>query len=440
MDGAALKKLTVSGSPISNISETCISASLKVSTSQVSTMTFLFNDTLTLQLFRSGSLKGGTSIRYGDWAVTVDTQKVQPGKAGPQVQVTAYSSFVTKLRNQTGAKNWGNQDVSAWVNSQINAVGARALVQSGMGKQEIMREKPSGTSRQSTWDVMTNLARQQGAWLFEYGDRIVFGRPTWFMEREARSIWALEWNSWSDYSDAMSGLPKYTSGTEGKSDEKLTVSLVAANGDTIRPGDEVKLSGNVGSMGGRWLVVSCTYPLTVNGTVTVDCERPVNPEKQAVVGAKKTASAKRVEAKGKAKPAPAAKKASSWFTNWLRTHVGGKWGVETYGVQCVGLAKQYAKDLYGVWPRGNGKDWYYGSVQRQHFTPIGRGSKAQPGDIACWGAALGGGYGHVAIVVEDRGSSVYCLSQSGTTHRAAYYATFSKSGLQGYLRPKGGKV
>ncbi|MGV2962022.1 CHAP domain-containing protein [Glutamicibacter sp. AGC13] len=461
MDGSKLKKLTISGAAFSNVSETCVSASLDVSTSSVSQMKFVFNDTPSMQLFRSGSLKRGTTIRYGTWSVTIDDVGTKSGPAGPQVTVTALSSFVTKLRKQTGAKNWGNQDVSAWVRSQAKAVGMTSYwIQPGLGKRQIMREKPEGSRRESTWDVMTALARELGVWLFEYGGRLVFARPTWMMGQSGRSTWQLTWNSWSDYSASMNGLPKYNGGSEGRKDERLEVGLVAANGDTVRPGDEIALGGNVGEMGGRWIVVSCSYPMTVSETVKVVCERPVNPEKQAKAGAKKTASTKRKEAKGTTKKKTTTKSKSSsssssstkqktsqslegslWFRRWVVNKHGGKWGVEGYGVQCVGLTKQYARDLFGVWPRGNGNQWYGGSVQRRYFTPISKHSTARAGDIACWGAPYGkiGGryYGHVAVVIRDNGSTVYCLSQSGTRGLGAHYATFNKVGLQGYLRPKG---
>lgn len=458
LDGNRLKALSVAGSDFSNVSETCVSAGLDVSTSSVSRMRFLFNDTPTLSLFRSGSLKSGTTIRYGGWSVTVDEVRTKAGPTGPQVEVVGLSSFVTKLRKQTGAKNWGNQDVSAWVKAQAKAVGMQYWVQPGLGKRQIMREKPEGSRRESTWDVMTTLARELGVWLFEYGNRLVFAKPSWLMSRTGRSTWQLTWNSWSDYSASLNGMPKYTGTSEGRKDARLEVGLVAANGDSVRPGDEISLGGAVGEMGGQWVVVSCAYPLTIDEPVKVVCERPVNPEKQASSGSKKTASTKRKEVKGTTKKTTTTKKKSTssnssknsssgssggslWFRRWVANKIGGRWGVEGYGVQCVGLTKQYAKDLFGVWPRGNGRDWYGGSVQRKYFTPISKHATAQPGDIACWGPPYGkiGGryYGHVAIVLEDRGSTLYTITQSGTRQKAAYYSSFNKVGLQGYLRPKG---
>lgn len=461
MAGNRLKNVSVAGSPIRNVSELCLGATLKVSTSSVSSMGFTFQDTTTLALFRSGALKPGTSLSYGGWYTTVDKIKVGSNAAGPQVTVTALSKFVLRMQNQTGAKSWGNTDVSAWVRARAKESGFKPWVQPGLGKKTILRAKPDGSRKESTWDVMTTLARETGVWLFEYGDRLVFAKPSWLLSQSGRNRWSLTWNSWHDYSPALAGLPVYDDGREGKKAEKLTATLLSADADSLRPGDELFLQGRVGAMAGAWVITDASYPLTVAGVVTVSCVRPVNPEK---VAAKGTATAKKKAAKAKSSPKAAVARGTSsgssggssggssytatspsiestWLRNWVRAKKGGKWGVESFGVQCVGLTKQYAKDLYGIWPRGNGRDWYGGSLQGQYFTRIPASQRGEPGDIACWGPPYGklGGtyYGHVAIVIEDQGSRLYTLTQSGTRGLAAYYSTFGKTGLQGYLRPRG---
>lgn len=458
MNGSQLKNVSVAGSPIRNVSDMCIKASLKVSTSSVSTMGFTFYDSMRLDLFRSGALKPGTSLGYGGWSTVVDEVKIGGGPAGPQLTVTAISRYVDRLKNQTGEKSWGNTDVSSWVSARAREAGFKPWVQPGLGKSTIMRAKPEGSRKESTWDVMTTVARETGVWLFEYGDRLVFGKPSWLLSQPGRNRWSLRWDAWDDYSGALAGLPQYTGAKAGRAAEKLTVQLVTADADSIRPGDEINLAGRVGAMGGAWVATEVVYPMTIAGVVVVSCERPVNPEK---VKAKGTATAQRKAAKTQSYQVPAYQPPKlptsggggggsatgttnnipdAWTRNWIRAKAGGKWGVEGYGVQCVGLTKQYAKDLYGIWPRGNGRDWYGGAVQGQYFDRIPASSPGRPGDIACWGPPYGkiGGtyYGHVAVVIEDRGSSVYTLTQSGTRGLAAYYSSFGKTGLQGYLRPR----
>lgn len=449
MSGNKLKNVSVAGSPISNVSELCLKASLQVSVTAVSKMGFTFLDSMTLDLFRSGALKPGTSLSYGGWSTTVDEWNLGSGPAGPQVSVSAISKFVDRLQQQTGEKSWGNTDVSAWVKARAKEAGFSPWVQPGLGKATIMREKPEGSRKESTWDVMTRLARESGVWLFEYGNRLVFAKPSWLLSQPGRNRWALRWDAWDDYSAALAGLPKYSGSKDGRKAEKLSVSLITADADNIRPGDEIDLEGRVGAMGGSWVATEVSYPLTITGDVVVSCERPVNPEK---VAAKSTVTAKKKAAKKSTSTATSHKAPSSsgsgsssgstsnipdaWTRNWIRSHAGKAVGVEIYGIQCVGLTKQYAQDLYGVWPRGNGKDWYGGSVQGQYFDRIPASSPGRPGDIACWGPSWGGGYGHVAIVIEDRRDRLYTLTQSGTKGLAAYYSEFGKDGLQGYLRPR----
>lgn len=70
------------------------------------------------------------------------------------------------------------------------------------------------------------------------------------------------------------------------------------------------------------------------------------------------------------------------------------------------------------------------------YDRIAADQPAQVGDVALWsgsyGAYRGGGYGHVALVLEDRGSSLLTLSQNPTP---ISQQDLSKYGVLGYLRP-----
>lgn len=67
------------------------------------------------------------------------------------------------------------------------------------------------------------------------------------------------------------------------------------------------------------------------------------------------------------------------------------------------------------------------------FTPVGVDQPAQRGDVVLWewGSAVGPN-SHVALVVEDRGDRLLCMSQNPGPSQ---YRDFSKSGVLGYLRP-----
>jgi surface antigen len=106
------------------------------------------------------------------------------------------------------------------------------------------------------------------------------------------------------------------------------------------------------------------------------------------------------------------------------------------GVQCVDLIKAYYAYL-GVSPvKGNGCDYINNALptgwQRikntSDFIP-------QPGDIAIWTSSVGGGYGHVAIVVSGELHEFASVDQNWKC-KSAQKITHSYSGFWGVIRPK----
>lgn len=121
-----------------------------------------------------------------------------------------------------------------------------------------------------------------------------------------------------------------------------------------------------------------------------------------------------------------------------------------YGPQCWDLWSHYASNLIGVdpwWLTGTNSGggcaahsgytcgiWYgFGGNLNPWFTAYGPDVVAQPGDVAIWEYGYPATpYSHVAIVVEDRGGSLYTMTQNPG---ACHYGQITKNGLLGYLRP-----
>ena len=123
--------------------------------------------------------------------------------------------------------------------------------------------------------------------------------------------------------------------------------------------------------------------------------------------------------------------------------VDGNWGP-----QCWDLWSHYAMTQFGasMWQTSTDSGgnvhvsgyacgiWHgFGGNLNWAFSPVGPDQPAQRGDVAIWeyGSAVGP-LSHVALVVEDRGGALYCMTQNPGN---AHYDTLSKDGLLGYLRP-----
>lgn len=434
LDGARLKNLTVSGSSLSsNLTAACVRASLSIAADKVTEMGLTFQDSHDLDLFRSKLFDAGATVRYGDWLLTTDGLTLDTAETGPVIAVTAPSKFVTALRKQTGAKSWGAVPLTSWVQSIANSAGMAHLVQPGLGVKTIARQAPQdGAEAENTWDVLTQQARETGVWLFEYGSTLVFAKPSYLVRAVwPRRSWALKWDSFTDYSAGLTGMPKYSDTPGAELRESLTLSLVSADADQARPGDEVVLTGrSVGKMGGVWIIKAVDFPLHRAAPVKVSCQRPIDPK----VEPPRSESTGTTSAAGMTGSGTPTAGVAGAFDRFAAKYRGVAIDADgAFGAQCVDLTKRYASELFGVNISGNGNQWFANGAASGAFTQISKDATPLKGDIACWNAFYGGGYGHVAIVIADNGGSIRVLTQNpGATHET----TLSKQGLQGYLRPK----
>lgn len=432
LDKARLKNITVSGSSLSaSLTTACVSASLSLAVDKVTEMGLTFQDSHDLDLFRSRLFKAGATVRYGDWYLTAGPLTLDANTVGPIVQIKAPSKFVTALRGQTGAKSWGNVPLTSWVIGVAESVGLNHLVQPGLGSKTILRQAAQdGGKAESSWDVLTQQARESGVWLFEYGSTLVFAKPSYLVKAVwPRRRWDLKWDSWADYSDGMAGMPRYDDDPDAELRESLTVRLTSADADMARPGDALTLTGaSVGPMGGEWIINAVDFPMTIAAPVTLSCQRVIDPKVEPP-RSETTATTAAPAGSGTATAgvAGAFDRFAAKYRGQVIDHDGA------FGGQCVDLTMRYASEVFGVRVNGNGNQWFANGANSGAFAQISKDATPQKGDIACWGAFYGGGYGHVAIVISDSGGSLRVLTQNpGAVHDD----TLSKQGLQGYLRPK----
>lgn len=107
--------------------------------------------------------------------------------------------------------------------------------------------------------------------------------------------------------------------------------------------------------------------------------------------------------------------------------------------QCWDVWSRYAQVCCGlslsetITPTGYASGLWTHNVGLRVFDRVSSSAKAHKGDVAIWTRNHIYTGSHVAIVVEDRGSTLYCLSQNPGPARLV---NLPKIGLLGYLRPK----
>lgn len=114
-----------------------------------------------------------------------------------------------------------------------------------------------------------------------------------------------------------------------------------------------------------------------------------------------------------------------------------------YGPQCVDLFRTYCSEVLNIPHTGavNGaKDlWLKYDVlelEQGYFYQIEPKEDGLGGDVAIWGESSSNPFGHVAIVLEDRGNVLKCFSQDGLSDNPFADIIFlRKDNLLGYLRP-----
>jgi hypothetical protein len=245
----------------------------------VPALNFTFADDAELTLFRSRLFDQGATISYGDWGMTIADVDLEPAKHGPVLKVEARSTFVSRWEEQQGAKTWNNVDMTQWFMDQCREVGATPVVQPGLGRGTLVRETTNENGRHSTWDVVAQAKRELGLWLFERGQKIIIGRPSWIVQQTQHiAEWPLVWNTWYDYSPTIDGMPIYHGRNRRLSEQTLRFKLTASNAEDIRLGDRVPMAG---AFPGLWIVTNVVYPMTSNAPVDVTCSRPVDPGSEA---------------------------------------------------------------------------------------------------------------------------------------------------------------
>lgn len=134
--------------------------------------------------------------------------------------------------------------------------------------------------RPSKWDVIQNLAAEQGFVAFEMFNTLYFARPTWLLDRASKIHvvrYRGELTSWEEPKAVTAiGLPS----CERIGDVvRIEVSVDPRDARDLKPTQRLDFTG-VPSFGGKYLITSVEHQLDGTTPVAVTAETPVDPEPQ----------------------------------------------------------------------------------------------------------------------------------------------------------------
>jgi hypothetical protein len=120
---------------------------------------------------------------------------------------------------------------------------------------------------------------------------------------------------------------------------------------------------------------------------------------------------------------------------WVNSNVNHQFSNHG-GSACVALFNAYSENILGngFLPVSYARQ-IFGWAPTSRWTQKSATSTPQKGDVAVWNANVGGGAGHVAVVLENMSSTTVRVFHQNWNGVAAHKETVSKANIQGYLRP-----
>ena len=289
-----IRKIKINGQLLSTeVSDQITDGTIHLSVSSEPRISFTVIDhpdmPLTAQLAKL--IAEGTTMGWENNIFALSRFSVEGSATAPMITAEGTAETVFELMHETGGKNWGETDVTSWAKGIIRSAGSIPVVQPDLGRRQIERKEDEQVPEngETTWDTLAETAKKVGAWVFENGERIVFGKPSWVIRREDTRQIEVVWNSWTDHTDGLTAVPAYEWDWKNKpweGRERLSLEFYepptgAVTTDTLhylRPGDVVQYTGRAcPSKDPVWVVTDVARPLYTGAAIQVQCVRPIDP-------------------------------------------------------------------------------------------------------------------------------------------------------------------
>lgn len=262
--------------------EALISCDISMSIDQVSQLTFLMSDP-DFTHSKKGIYEPGIMVKFED--LLLDAATIEMGSAGgqPALTVRCRPRAVRQLKKRTGHRVMKNVSASEFIDAECGAIGARCVTEPTSKRKQVARDtKREGRDAEapSSWTTFQRLASEEGFYVFEAGNVIYFGKPTWFMDRFKDDVLKVNWNK--DDATTPINVPRCTRNEDTvDGGTTIEVDMFGTYGRKFRPGRVLELDG-VPGFNRKYLIFSVDYSLLQPDIVHVQAGTPIDPEKPKV--------------------------------------------------------------------------------------------------------------------------------------------------------------
>lgn len=273
------------------VADAVTAATLSWSTSEVTQLSLTVEDP-GFKLWRSGLFEKGTAVLYrepdmGGLNMRIAGTEVSAGSAGRGGFVlTIRSEGVWKLKQRRGALVMSGASPTDFVEAECKAVGLKCVAQPSAQRKHVARDVPKkgddlqGAAKPSSWTTFQRLATELGYYVFEFGDTVYFGKPTWLIDLDKEPVQvALPLPGAPEVWMARQ-IPTITQSEDAEVPVDVSgILLERSRFKECRPGGALRLRG-LPPFNMKLLLQSMSLPLLGTDPLEVSAQTPVNPTPQ----------------------------------------------------------------------------------------------------------------------------------------------------------------
>lgn len=260
-----------------DIRDQLIEASFDASVDQVAQVSFSFMDPGFVRL-SSGLYAPQIPVNFEDYRMEVASVDTGERSGNERVTVKCRSRVVRQLKQAQGKKVYKNISPSQFVQRECKAIGATCVVQPSAKRKQIHRDFKKSKEYDepaSSWSTFKRLAGEIGFIMFESGNVIYFGKPSWLMAQGESNPLRVNWKAGDPDTWTLS-VPECSKSTDSKS-ATITFRMPISRATECKVGRAVLVSGIPG-FNGYYLLSNVNYELMNASEVSCVASTPDDPQ------------------------------------------------------------------------------------------------------------------------------------------------------------------